>query len=123
MKSNRRAFLTAAASTAALAPAVAQQSGASQNAAPPAPGVFRRPLAPDTPPFEGPLEFTRGATALMAEPFPMRNVRLLAGSVYHDAQEWHRGYIARLPMDRLLYTFRVNAGLPTGSAKPLGGWE
>src|SRR4029079_11543395 len=24
---------------------------------------------------------------------------------------------------RLLYTFRVNAGLPVGSARPLGGWE
>jgi DUF1680 family protein len=31
--------------------------------------------------------------------------------------------MARLAPERLLYTFRVNAGLPTGSAKPLGGWE
>ena len=29
----------------------------------------------------------------------------------------------RLDPDRLLYTFRANAGLPTGDAKPLGGWE
>src|ERR671930_2259927 len=31
--------------------------------------------------------------------------------------------MARLGIDRLLYTFRLNAGLPAGSAKPLGGWE
>jgi uncharacterized protein len=29
----------------------------------------------------------------------------------------------RIAADRLLYTFRVNARLPVGSAKPLGGWE
>jgi len=28
-----------------------------------------------------------------------------------------------LPADRLLYNFRANAGLPTGSAQPFGGWE
>ena len=43
--------------------------------------------------------------------------------VYHDAQERNRGYMVRLAVDRLLYTFRANAGLPVGSAKPLGGWE
>jgi len=53
----------------------------------------------------------------------MTEVRLLPNSVYHDAQEWNRAYMARLAADRMLYTFRVNAGLPTGSAKPLGGWE
>jgi DUF1680 family protein len=53
----------------------------------------------------------------------MGQVRLLPNSVYHDAQEWNRGYMSRLTTDRLLYTFRANAGLPTGSAKPLGGWE
>lgn len=53
----------------------------------------------------------------------MAQVRLLPNSIYYDAQEWNRGYMARLGADRLLYTFRVNAGLPVGSAKPLGGWE
>jgi hypothetical protein len=53
----------------------------------------------------------------------MSDVRLLAKSVFHDAQEWNRGYMARLGADRLLYTFRANAGLPVGSARPLGGWE
>jgi len=53
----------------------------------------------------------------------MPQVRLLPDSIFHDAQEWNRGYMGRLAADRLLYTFRANAGLPTGSAPPLGGWE
>src|SRR5690349_9706977 len=98
----------------------------SQNAvqpSPPAPGNFRRPLAPDSPAFDGALEFTRQNVEPRVEPFPMTQVRLLPGSLYFNAQEWNRGYIARLAADRLLYTFRANAGLPVGSAKPLGGWE
>ena len=94
-----------------------------QTQAPPAPGNFPRPLAPETPPFEGKLDFTRNPVAARVEPFPMTQVRLLPNSIFHDAQEWNRGYMARLTADRLLYTSRVNAGLPTGSAKPLGGWE
>ena len=53
----------------------------------------------------------------------MSQVRLLPVGVFHEAQEWNHGYMTRLAADRLLYTFRVNAGLPVGSAKPLGGWE
>ena len=115
---SRRSFgalLTAAPAAVALAQA--------QNPAPPAPGNFRRPLAPETPAFEGTLEFTRRRVAPKAEPFPMAQVRLLPGSIYHDAQEWNRGYMQRLAADRLLYTFHANGGLPTGSVKPLGGWE
>ncbi len=96
---------------------------AQQNPAPPAPGNFRRPLAPDTPAFEGTVELSGKPVALKAEPFPMSQVRLLPGSAHHDAQEWNRGYMSRLEADRMLYTFRVNAGLPVGPAKPLGGWE
>ena len=116
---SRRTF---AALLAASGPAVAAADG-QQNPAPPAPGNFQRPLAPDTPAFEGPLEFARKIVTPKAEPFPMAAVRLLPDSVYHDAQEWNRGYMARLEADRLLYTFRANAGLPPGPAKPLGGWE
>jgi len=53
----------------------------------------------------------------------MGQVQLLPNNVYFDSQEWNRGYMARLAADRLLYNFRANAGLPVGSAKPLGGWE
>ena len=66
---------------------------------------------------------TRKDIQCRAEPFQMTQVRLLPGSVYYNAQEWNRGYMSRLAADRLLYTFRANAGLPAGSAKPLGGWE
>lgn len=101
----------------------ASAAAAQQNAVPPAPGNFRRPIAPDTPAFEGKLGFTRHDVAPAAEPFPMSQVRLLPNSVYFEAQEWNRGYMGRLEADRLLYTFRANAGLPTSAAKPLGGWE
>src|SRR5437016_14393577 len=101
---NRRGFGAILAASGAVA--MAQHSPA-----PPAPGNFRRSLAPDTPPFEGKIEFTRNRVPLRVEPFPMEQVRLLPGSVYHNAQEWNRGYMARLQADRLLYTFRANAGL------------
>ena len=82
-----------------------------------------RPLVPEVPPFSEPLKFTAKRMVPRVEPFPMSQVRLLPGTVFHDAQEWNRGYMARLAPERLLYTFRVNAGLPTGAATPLGGWE
>ena len=52
----------------------------------------------------------------------MTQVKLLPG-LFADAAEWNRGYIGRLPAGRLLYNFRDNAGLPSGSAQPFGGWE
>src|SRR5450432_590620 len=115
---SRRDFGVILAATGAVVPAVV-----AQQTVPPAPGNFRRPIAPDTPAFEAQLEFARKHVAPKAEPFAMAQVRLLPGSVYHDSQEWNRGYMARLAADRLLYTFRANAGLPVGSALPLGGWE
>lgn len=55
------------------------------------------------------------------EPFPLRDVRLLDGP-FREAQQ--RGIAALLDLDpdRLLHTFRTNAGLPT-TARPYGGWE
>ena len=103
----------------ATVPALAAQQTSDR----PAPGAFPRPLVPETPAFEEKLEFARKDVVSKAEPFPMRQVRLLPGSAFHAAQQWNRGYMARLEADRLLYTFRVNAGLPVGAAKPLGGWE
>src|SRR4051794_10128859 len=127
----RRTFGALVATSGAAAPATAmqqaqepsQEGAARQTPTPPGPGNFKRPLAPDTPAFEGPLEFSRRDVARRAEPFPMAQVRLLPGSVYFNAQEWNRAYMERLAADRLLYTFRANAGLPVGTAKPLGGWE
>ena len=61
-----------------------------------------RPLVPEVPPFSEPLKFTAKRMVPRVEPFPMSQVRLLPGTVFHDAQEWNRGYMARLAADRLL---------------------
>ena len=58
---------------------------------------------------------------LQASSFPMKNVRLLPGA-FSAAAEANRKYLKTLPPDRLLHTFRLNAGLPS-SAEPLGDWE
>jgi DUF1680 family protein len=117
---SRRQFgLVAAGSALPLLARERRQSTAQQPDYVPPP----RPLLADGPPFAGALEFTSRHVAPRVEPFPMSQVRLLPSTAFHDALEWNRGYMARLAADRLLYTFRVNAGLPVGSAKPLGGWE
>jgi DUF1680 family protein len=56
-----------------------------------------------------------------ARPFPMKNVRLGEGPC-KIAMEADRQYLHSLPPDRLLHTFRINAGIPS-SAQSLGGWE
>jgi uncharacterized protein len=132
MKLTRRSF--AAALTAA--PALAQQPAQPQQQAPavgiPDPNTSVMPgMRGGTikvfPPFDGPIEFTRKDVPLKAQPFPMTQVRLLP-SVFHDAQDWNQGYMARLATDKLLYNFRVNAGLPADSSKGFegggnGNWE
>lgn len=55
------------------------------------------------------------------EPFPLSQVRLRRGP-FLDAQEADHRYLHLLPVERLLHSFRVTAGLPS-SAEPLGGWE
>ena len=54
-------------------------------------------------------------------PFPMTQVRLGDGPC-KQAMEADRRYLHSLPPDRLLHTFRINAGF-SSSAQPLGGWE
>jgi DUF1680 family protein len=54
-------------------------------------------------------------------PFPMKQVRLGEGPC-KIAMEADRQYLHSLPPDRLLHTFRINAGI-SSSAQPLGGWE
>ena len=59
--------------------------------------------------------------ALLAEPFPLSQVRLL-DSPFLDAAMVNNDYLKSLPPERLAHTFRLTAGLPS-SAEPLGGWE
>src|ERR1019366_132768 len=56
-----------------------------------------------------------------ARPFPLKQVRLGEGPC-KVAMEADQRYLHSLPTDRLLHTFRINAGIPS-SAQPLGGWE
>ncbi len=53
--------------------------------------------------------------------FPLGDVRMLDGP-FRDAQQRDLAYLLSLEPDRLLHTFRLNAGLAT-TAKPYGGWE
>ncbi len=120
MKSTRRTFVA----SAAAAPALLAQTPAPAPAPAAPPRRFGLPELPD--PFDAPLEFTRRDIAPKVRPFAMRQVRLLPGSMFHDTQEWNRGYLSRMGGDQLLYSFRVNAGLPAPSKGFPGGddnWE
>ena len=64
---------------------------------------------------------SREKVAWKVRPFPMKQVRLGEGPC-KIAMEADRQYLHSLPPDRLLHTFRINAGIPS-SAQPLGGWE
>lgn len=64
---------------------------------------------------------SREKVAWKVRPFPMKQVRLGEGPC-KIAMEADRQYLRSLPPDRLLHTFRINAGIAS-SAEPLGGWE
>jgi DUF1680 family protein len=55
------------------------------------------------------------------QPFDLNKVRLLDGPC-KTAQEANRRYLHALDENRLLHSFRVNAGLDA-PGEPLGGWE
>jgi DUF1680 family protein len=81
----------------------------------------RHPPVHEPEPFAEPIRFTRKQVKLPIQPFALDSVRLTPGPL-QDAQNWNRGYVMRLPNDRLVHNFRVTAGLPS-DAIPLGGWE
>ena len=58
---------------------------------------------------------------LPAASFALNQVRLLPGP-FKEAMERDLKYMLSLDNDRLLHSFRLNAGLPS-SVKPYGGWE
>ena len=72
-------------------------------------------------PAKDPKASSREKIPWKVEPFPLTQVRLRKGP-FQDALEADRRYLHLLPSERLLHTFRLNAGLPS-SAQPLGGWE
>ncbi|MGH9493869.1 MAG: beta-L-arabinofuranosidase domain-containing protein [Candidatus Sulfotelmatobacter sp.] len=64
---------------------------------------------------------TREKVSWKVLPFPLKQVRLGDGPC-KVAMEADRQFLRSLPPDRLLHTFRINAGIST-NAEPLGGWE
>lgn len=58
-----------------------------------------------------------------AEYFPLHQVRLLPGTPYYDHQRRMTEFLRSVDCDRLLYNFCRAAGLPTGEALPMTGWE
>ena len=66
-----------------------------------------------------PLEHVK--VELKAKPFDIKHVRLLDGP-FKQAMNRTRKYLHEIDSDRLLHTWRLNAGLPSKAA-PLGGWE
>jgi uncharacterized protein len=53
---------------------------------------------------------------------PLGDVRLLEGSIHAQAQKTNLEYLLMLDVDRLIWSFRKTAGLPTPGT-PYGGWE
>ena len=58
---------------------------------------------------------------IAARGFALTEVRLLDGP-FREAMLRDQQFLLSLDIDRLLHTFRLNAGLPS-SATPFGGWE
>ncbi len=54
-------------------------------------------------------------------PFHPQAVRL-DGGIFKRSMETNLRVLDEIGTERALYAFRVNANLPTGDAKPLGGW-
>ncbi len=69
----------------------------------------------------GTSEKVQNRIAIKAQPFDLRQVRLLDGP-FKDAMERDRSYLHSIDPDRLLHMFRATAGLPS-SAQAYGGWE
>jgi DUF1680 family protein len=109
---SRRRFAAVALAGSAAASIIGQES---------TPVPPREGTEPDPPAFGVNIEFARNPATAKVRAFPMTAVRLLPGP-FRSAQEANLGYMQRLPADRLVHNFRINAGLPS-SAQPFGGWE
>jgi uncharacterized protein len=112
----RRAFLAVlgGAATGTLVSAdIDQQAAADRQPGDQAPGAVPRGSQPSG--------YVADGTAGIAAAFPLAAVKLLA-SPFRANQARNTDYLLFVDPDRLLHTFRLNAGLPT-SARPCGGWE
>ena len=123
MKLARRKFLTAAGMAPVAGLLVAQNTPRpiTQASVPDDPAAPKEQIgtAPPSAPFDEPLTFARKDLTPRVKPFPLTQVHLLPG-VFLNAQEANRALLRRYDADRLLHTFRINAGLPSSAKKPLG---
>ncbi len=111
-----------AAASAELGRAAAMPAQAPGSQAPKTPPAQNhRWSAQEAEPFAEPLTFAREKMRPRLQSFALDEVTLEPGPL-QKTRDWNRGFIVRIPNDRLLHNFRVNAGLPS-SATPLGGWE
>ena len=76
---------------------------------------------PEEEPFRGPLRFTRKDVTPKSPAVCGRRSPPLAEPV-SDAQQANEAVLRRIPAERLIHTFRLNAGI-SSTAQPLGGWE
>lgn len=117
---NRLSRRTFAALAAAAGPVLAQNTNEiPQNTATAPPP--KRHEWPAPPAFGDNIEFRRRELPFEAKPFQLEEVQLLAGP-FQSARDANLGYMKRLPVDRLVHNFRVNAGIAS-TAQPFGGWE
>lgn len=63
----------------------------------------------------------REQVAWMAQPFPLTEVRLLAG-IFYNQREINRAYMRSLDNDSLLWSFEKPPAWPR-RVTPYGGWE
>lgn len=97
----KTAFVAAAATAVAVPTIQALASGAS--------GFARAPLT---------------AAAQSIFPFPMNQVTLQSGTApFTGNRDREYAYLLFLDNDRMLYNFKVTAGLSTNGAAALGGWD
>ncbi len=54
---------------------------------------------------------------------PLHSIRLLPGSPFYERQKDMLEFLEKQDTDSMLYNFRKAAGLPTGAAKPMTGWD
>ena len=113
--------VTLSAASALLASAGASAQTPTPKPTPPAGADNNRFIVDEPAPFAAPLTFVHSEVPPKLQFFTLGDVTLDAGPLL-DARTWNRAYMLRIASERLLHTFRINAGL-TSTAIPLGGWE
>lgn len=70
-----------------------------------------------------PSAYSQPGKVRNVQPFPLEQITIVPGSRLYLATMKNAGYLLSLNVDRLLYSYRVYAGLDTRGIKGYGGWE